>query len=242
MGEATLLPYLNFENQNLKLKAMSLYTISNLDKLPSVKIPAGLKIEVSTDAALLSKLGNTTVEEVLKRLSNNHLAFVAYINNQPAAFGWMAITKARIGELNHEFSLPQKNRYLWNFRTLAEHRGLGIYPALLQYIMRYEGENVNRFWIIHAPENKSSLKGITKAGFEYVGKLYAKANGAIALETIEAGAALHDLLQEMQFNPSTEASASCWNCNSPYLKKREASCCCSEAALACTGSPEMFIA
>src|SRR3954447_17317680 len=85
---------------------MSLYTISNLDKLPTVKIPAGLKIEVSTDAALLSKLGNTTVEEVLKRLSNNHLAFVAYINNTPASFGWMAITKARIGELNHEFSLP----------------------------------------------------------------------------------------------------------------------------------------
>ena len=221
---------------------MSLYTISNLDKLPIVKRPAGLKIEVSTDAALLSKLGNTTVEEVLKRLSNNHLAFVAYINNQPAAFGWMARSKARIGELNHEFSLPQMNRYLWNFRTLAEYRGLGIYPALLQHIMLYEGENVNRFWIIHAPENKSSLKGITKAGFEYVGKLYAKANGTIALETTETGEALHHLLHEMQFNPSTEAPASCWNCNSPYLKKREASCCCSESELTCTGSPEMFIA
>ena len=180
---------------------MSLYTISNLDKLPAVKIPAGLKIEVSTDAILLSILGNTTVEEVLKRLSNNNLAFVAYINNQPAAFGWMARTKARIGELNHEFSLPKKNRYLWNFRTLAEYRGLGIYPALLQYIMRYEGENVNRFWIIHAPENKSSLKGIIKAGFEYVGKLYAKANGTIALETTETGEAVHHLLHESNLTP-----------------------------------------
>lgn len=219
---------------------MSLYTVSNLDKLPSVKIPVGLKIKVSTDATLLSILGNTTVEEVSKRLSNNHLAFVAYINDQPAAFGWMARTKARIGELNHEFTLPQKNRYLWNFRTLAEYRGLGIYPALLRYIMRHEGEEVNRFWIIHAPENKSSLKGIIKAGFEYVGKLYAKANGTIALETSETAEALHDLLNEMQFNPSTEIPASCWNCNSPYLKKREPSCCCSEAKLTCTGSPEMF--
>jgi len=218
---------------------MSLYTISNLDKLPPVKIPAGLKIEVSTDVTLLSILGNTTSGEILKRLTDNHLAFVAYIHNQPAAFGWMARAKARIGELNHEFTLPQKNRYLWNFRTLAEYRGLGIYPALLQYIMRYEGENVNRFWIIHAPENKSSLKGIIKAGFEYVGKLYANPNGTIALETTEMAEEFDHLLHEMEFNPSTETPASCWNCNSPYLKKRERSCCCSIAELICTGSPEM---
>jgi len=221
---------------------MSLYTISNLDKLPPVKIPAGLKIEVSRDAILLSILGNTTIEEVERRLSNNHLAFVARINNHPAAFGWMATSKARIGELNHEFPLPKKNRYLWNFRTLAEYRGLGIYPTLLQYFMQYERENVNRFWIIHAPENKSSLKGIIKAGFEYIGKLYAKANGSIALETTETAETLHHLLDEMQFNPSTETPASCWNCNSPYLKQRVASCCCTEAELICTGSPEMFMA
>jgi len=224
------------------LKPVSLYTISNGDKLPPVKIPAGLKIEVSTNVELLSMLGHTSGREVIQRLSNNHLAFVAYINNQAAAFGWMARSNARIGELNHEFMLPQKNRYLWNFRTLAEYRGFGIYPALLQHIMQHEGDHVNRFWIIHAPENKSSLKGITKAGFEYVGKLYAKANGRIALETTERAKLLHELLHEMQFNPSAEAPASCWNCNSPYLKKREASCCCSETALTCTGSPEMLIA
>jgi len=221
---------------------MSLYTISNLDKLPSIKIPPGLKIEVSTDATLLSVLGNTTIPEVSERLLNDHLAFVAYINHQPAGFGWMARRKAKIGELNHEFTLPQKNRYLWNFRTLAEYRGLGIYPALLQYIMKYEGDNVNRFWIIHAPENKSSLKGIVKSGFEYVGKLYAKADGTIALETRATAEAYHNLLNEMKLNPSTEAPASCWNCNSPYLKKREPSCCCSETTLTCTGSPLMFMA
>lgn len=221
---------------------MSLYTIDNLDKLPLIKIPAGLRVHESADVALLSILGNTTVKEVSERLLNDHLAFVAYINHQPAGFGWMARSKARIGELNHEFALPQKNRYLWNFRTLAEYRGLGIYPALLQHIMQYEGDNVNRFWIIHAPENKSSLKGIVKAGFEYVGKLYAKANGTIALETSATAEAYHHLLDEMKLNPSTETPASCWNCNSPYLKKREPSCCCCETVIICTGSPKMFIA
>jgi len=221
---------------------VSLYTISNLDKLPSIKIPAGLTFDVSTDVALLSVLGNTTVGEVSERLLNGYLAFVAYINYQPAGFGWMARTKAKIGELNHEFILPHKNRYLWNFRTLTGYRGLGIYPALLQHIMQYEGDNVTRFWIIHAPENRSSLKGIVKSGFEYVGKLYAKADGTLALETSATAERYHDLLDEMELNPSTEAPASCWNCNSPYLKKRQPSCCCSEAALLCTGSPKMFMA
>ena len=218
---------------------MSLYTISSLNKLPSIPIPAGLKIEVSTDATLLSILGNTTVKEVSERLSNGHVAFVAYINDQPAGFGWMARSKARIGELNHDFVLPQKNRYLWNFRTLAPYRGLGIYPALLQHIMQYEGEDANRFWIIHAPENKSSLKGIVKSGFEYVGKLYAKANCTVALETSAVAEVFHHLLDEMALNPSTKAPASCWNCNSPYLRKREPSCCCSEEVLICTGSPNV---
>jgi len=220
---------------------VSLYTVSNLDKLPLIKIPAGLKIEVSTDATLLSVLGNTTGKEVSERLLNDHLAFVAYINHQPAGFGWMARSKARIGELNHQFTLPRKNRYLWNFRTLAEYRGLGIYPALLQYTMQYEGDKVNRFWIIHAPENKSSLKGIVKSGFEYVGELYAKTNGTLALKSSATAERYHYLLDEMELNPSNEAPASCWNCNSPYLKKRQPSCCCSEAALICTGNPEMFM-
>ena len=108
--------------------------------------------------------------------------------------------------------------------------------------MRYEGENVNRFWIIHAPENKSSLKGIIKAGFEYVGKLYAKADGKIAFENSTDSMEIQELLNEMNFNPSTETPASCWNCNSPYLKKRERSCCCSESVVDCTGSPEIFMA
>jgi len=220
---------------------MSLYTISSLHKLPSIKIPAGLKTEKCTDAELLSILGNITIEDVLTRFENGHDAFVACINNEPAAFGWMAKSKAKIGELNHEFALPEKNRYLWNFRTLGQYRGLGIYPALLHSIIEYESDNANQFWIIHAPENKSSLRGIIKAGFEYVGKLYAKADGTIALETNTTAEAYHSLLDKMNFNPSPEASASCWNCNSPYLKRRLPECCCSEVETTCTGDPTIFM-
>ena len=215
---------------------MSLYTFSHPDKLSPVKIPEGLKMELSTDIVLLSIIGNTTMEEVTKRLANDNLAFVAYLNNQPAAFGWMARDNAKIGELNHEFILPPGNRYLWNFRTLEAYRGLGIYPALLQYILQNADDEGNRFWIIHAPENQASLKGIEKAGFAYVGKLYLNENDNPSIEYNETALTFQEELEYMDITLSAQTASSCWNCSSPYLKKRSPVCCCSTAGDECIGN------
>ena len=215
---------------------MSLYTLTSLETLPTLKQPAGLKIEESTDVTLLAAMGETTEEEVVKRLANNHSAFIAYIHDQPAAFGWVARSKATIGELNHELILPAGNRYLWNFRTLAAYRGLGIYPAMLQYIIRYESKSTNQFWIIHAPENKSSLSGIIKAGFEYAGKLYTDVNGAATLEPNALSEAYRGILESMEIQLSNDTAVSCWNCSSPYLKKRKPECCCSTSGGECNGN------
>jgi len=181
---------------------------------------------------LLARLGTTTVADVLYRLYNEHVAFIAYINDEPAGFGWMARSKAMIGELNHELSLPVHSRYLWNFRTMESFRGHGVYPALLQYIIRHEKQSAHRFWIIHAPENRSSLKGIQKTGFRFVGRLYTS-SGAALIETTEESKAYAKLLDQMGIAISAERPASCWNCSSPYLKKRTDTCCCAPAATPC---------
>ena len=221
---------------------MSLYTFSHSDKLTPVKTTGGLKMEVSTDIRLLSILGSTTTEEVTKRLANDNLAFAAYINTQPAAFGWMARDNARIGELNHEFILPQGNRYLWNFRTLEANRGLGIYPALLQYILQYGDNEANRFWIIHAPENNASLKGIQKAGFEYVGKLYLDKDNNSTIEYNETTLTFQEELEYMDIRLTAQTASSCRNCSCPYLKKRSLVCCCSTAGEACIGNSMLIMA
>ena len=215
---------------------MSLYTFSHSDKLTPVKIPAGLRMELSTDILLLSIIGNTTMEEVTKRLANDNLVFVAYLNNQPAAFGWMARDNAKIGELDHEFILPAGNRYLWNFRTLEAYRGLGIYPALLQYILQHADDEANRFWIIHAPENHASLKGIQKAGFEYVGKLYLNKDDNASIEYNDTTLPYQEELEYMDIDLSVQTASSCWNCSSPYLKKRKPECCCLTAGNECIGN------
>ncbi|HET7898733.1 MAG TPA: N-acetyltransferase [Flavisolibacter sp.] len=226
-------PFLKQTKTN-KIFSVSLYTLSSTKKLPVIKQPAGLTFLDSADAELLSLLGNTSVEDVTKRLANDHLAFVAYLHSQPAAFGWMARGKATIGELNHSLVLPLRHRYLWNFRTLAAFRGLGIYPALLQHMIQYEGFKAKQFWIIHAPENKASLSGIVKAGFQYVGKLYTNAEGKTAIDANEVSELHKHSLAFMDIALSHEATASCWNCSSPYLKKRSAECCCTTAGSECT--------
>jgi hypothetical protein len=220
---------------------MSLYTLTTTDTLPAIQLTAGLRMEECTNVDLLACMGTTTVEDVIKRMANDHVAFVAYINNVPAAFGWMARGKALIGELNHELILPIGNRYLWNFRTLEAFRGLGIYPALLHYIIRYERGNANRFWIIHAPENRSSLKGIKKAGFQYVGKLYSRKDIA-TLENTPLSKSSRKLLTEMDIAISEEQPASCWNCSSPHLKKRKRECCCATSGTECIGNNLLSLA
>jgi len=221
---------------------MSLYTLSTKDATPAIKMPAGIRMEECTDISLLAVMGTTTAEDVRIRLANDHVAFVAYINDQPAAFGWMARSKAKIGELNHEMILPEGNRYLWNFRTLEAFRGLGIYPALLQFIIRYEAAKADRFWIIHAPENRASLNGIIKAGFQFVGKLYTNKDGNAAIEANSATNACRKLLAYMDIQVSSQQAASCWNCSSPYLKKRKPECCCAAARNECIGNAMLAIA
>jgi hypothetical protein len=212
---------------------MSLYTFATKDELPFLKPIAGLHIEECTDITLLARVGEVPESEVLRRLANDNLAYVAFIHGAPAAFGWMARGRARLGELNHEFILPLYNRYLWNFRTMLPFRGLGIYPALLQFMINAEWDKAERFWIIHAPENLSSLHGIRKAGFQYVGKLYSTQSGALGFEADMLPADISEATGAMGFTATTQPTASCWNCSSPYLNKKNPSCCCSDRGEVC---------
>ncbi len=214
---------------------MSLYTFSHTDTLPPISKVKGLRIEKSTDLALLSQMSGASVDNINLRLANGHIAFVAYIYDIPAAFGWMARENAHIGELNHNIILPPGNRYLWNFRTAPKYRGLGIYPALLQYIISYEKTYAEQFWIIHAPENTSSLRGILKAGFRNSGIVYLNDVLHPSFQPISVSAVEKRLIKEMGFRISEQRAATCWNCSSPFIKNKTESCCCAEAGNHCIG-------
>lgn len=212
---------------------MSIYTKYAKQNTSLLTPIEGITFKQTDDIDLLTEINGITEDEAIARMANDHFAYVAFLHSKPAAFGWMATGKASIGELSHEFIIPSRHRYLWNFRTLEQYRGLGIYPLLLQFIIRENSDTSDQFWIIHAPENNSSLKGILKAGFEYLGDLLIndQLEAEISLKTNHHEHTI--ILREMAFEISKTPPASCWNCSSPYLKKRSSECCCNSAGNEC---------
>jgi hypothetical protein len=208
-----------------------IYSLKPTESLPALKANYHLVMCESDDINLLATLNKISKDEVMRRLANDNHAYIAFYKSQPAAFGWSASGKAFIGELNHELVLPLGYKYLWNFRTIENFRGLGIYPQLLQHIVRSQRHTTLCFWILHSPENTASRKGILKAGFQFIGEVSVK-----NLDQVIAGnytAEYVDDLKALGFMPSVDAPATCWTCSSPYLNHKRTECCCASAQRPC---------
>jgi GNAT superfamily N-acetyltransferase len=130
---------------------------------------AGFEAQPASDHQLLAQMARLDLGEVLARVGGGHQPYMAWLNGAPVAYGWAAGRRASIGELGLDFSIPAGNCYLWDFATLPEWRGLGIYPRLLRAILAREAGHAERFWIGHVRENRASGHGILKAGFRVAG-------------------------------------------------------------------------
>jgi GNAT superfamily N-acetyltransferase len=200
-----------------KGRAMALSTWWQGDSLPHLAALPELTVAVDSDGDRLAKLTNLTPAEVNARLDAGNRAYVAAIAGEPAAYGWVATITADIGELELGFSLPATDRYLWDFVTLEHYRGRGIYPRLLQAIIRSESVGASRFWIIHAPENSASGAGIRKAGFTAVSslsftrELRPGAATSTPDQRAQAGAALLGL-PLLDAASEDRVIAPCWRC------------------------------
>ena len=199
------------------------------DAAPTLPPLPGLAVARVESAHTMAWLQNRTEGEIAARFAAGHRAYVASLDGQPAAWGWVATTTAMIGEVGSSFAIPAGTRYLWNFVTLATHRGLGIYPRLLDAIVRAESVEAERFWIAYAPENHASGAGIRKAGFVTVAELSFDdaMRPAVRGLTPEGAAAVSRLLAL----PVVEESlAPCWKCiraGKPAERAcREGRCCC----------------
>ncbi len=160
---------------------MALATWWGGDTLPSLSPLAGFSAGPTHDEPTLARLNNLPPAEIRRRLRAGHQPYLAYLNETPVAYGWVATRQAEIGELQLNFTLPGIHRYLWDFATLPAWRGRGIYPHLLQAILTDESHQADHFWIIYAPENHPSGTGIHKAGLAPVGQLSFQRNGRAGL-------------------------------------------------------------
>lgn len=149
------------------------------DPLPTLKPLPNFCVKLASNNKELARLNKLSVKEVEERKQAGHRTYIGFMDGTPVTYGWVATRFASIGELELNFALPANERYLWDFSTLPEWQGRGLYPRLLQAII--EAEAVERYWIIYAPENLPSGAGIQKAGFQLVGQLSFRADGTVGL-------------------------------------------------------------
>lgn len=181
------------------------------DPLPPLPPLLDFMVEETKDVELLAKLMETSLTEIGASLQEGQRPYLARLGSAPAAFGWSVSGRAAFGGKRVIFQVPARNRYLENFVTLPAWRGLGIYPRLLQAILRKESQDNERFWIVHQSINIASERGIRKAGFRVASKIQFLDSGQLCLvaddatnERAEAGAALLGLtLTALADDPST---------------------------------------
>jgi GNAT superfamily N-acetyltransferase len=148
---------------------MALATWWTSDRLMDLPPLADFHVRLAADDTQLATINHISVAEVAQRRRAGHLPYAGYLDGTAVTYGWVATRQASIGELNLVFSIAADSRYLWDFATLPNWQGRGLYPRLLQAIVH--SERAERFWIIHAPENLPSGAGMQRAGFQAVGQL-----------------------------------------------------------------------
>ena len=197
------------------------------DPMPWLMSLPGFSVRREENASVMAALQERTADEMTRRFEAGHRAYVAEMNGQPAAWGWVATRSAEIGELRTTFPIPEGERYLWNFVTLKSHRGMGVYPRLLDAIVRAESREAERFWIAYAPENHASGSGIRKAGFVALAELSFDAARRPALRAVLPGGAA--VAGRVLGLPEASELAQCWRCvraGRPGMRCAPGSCRC----------------
>lgn len=160
--------------------AGSFYTWWRGDDLPDLPRLSGFAARAITNVDILAALTGLTPVQVTRRLETGNTAYVAYIGTEAVGYGWSASGTAAIDDLLL-FTVPPDERYLWDFATLPDWRGRGIYPHLLQFALVEEQSRAARFWIGHEEHNQASARGILNAGFERVGRVRYLSEGSLGL-------------------------------------------------------------
>ncbi|TMC10551.1 MAG: GNAT family N-acetyltransferase [Chloroflexi bacterium] len=112
---------------------------------------------------------------VRERLERGCRAFVAESRaGAVAAWLWLSVEREWADPLRQELRFGSGECYGWNAGTLPQHRGRGLFTALLRYAgRRMAGEGQHTMWTGVHDDNLASQRGHLAAGFRPVLRLAA---------------------------------------------------------------------
>jgi len=101
-----------------------------------------------------------------RRWAQGDVCYIAWRDTECVHYSWVSRVNSPVDEVHGILRVAAGEAYIYSCFTSGEHRGLGIFPAVLSLI---EGElfasGVQRVWIAVEAENVASAKAIRRAGF-----------------------------------------------------------------------------
>ena len=102
------------------------------------------------------------------RLARGDQFFGWRAGSRIACFGWVTFNSRFVGPLR--LSDAKSRAFLYNFYTMPESRGVGLYPKLLRRaVINLREQGISEVLIDVNSSNKASLRGIIGVGFEPLG-------------------------------------------------------------------------
>src|SRR5579859_2963983 len=84
----------------------SFYSWWQGDLLPDLALLSGLRVVPEASSSVLAALTATDPSQISARCSAGHRPYLARLDDEPVACGWVAERHAAIGELGLQFDLP----------------------------------------------------------------------------------------------------------------------------------------
>ena len=115
-------------------------------------------------------MSKTDVEE---RLSNGHRLFGRLLDNEIAAYAWVASPGCRVSLLfDVRFPVPERSAYIWDVFTSRAYRRQG-YASELHHGISYLVQDVCTVFCAVDRNNKPSISQIEKMGYSPVFRYFA---------------------------------------------------------------------
>ena len=138
---------------------------------PRIKVTFS-RVDSESISELAEFIGVKSSPQVLERVESGRRCYVARVENQIAAYGWVSFNEEFIGELNLRLRLLPGEAYIWDCFTFPPFRRNYLYSGLLTYILEdLRAAQLRRVWIGADFDNIASQQGIAHAGFRYVADL-----------------------------------------------------------------------
>jgi GNAT superfamily N-acetyltransferase len=156
--------------------AGTIWTLNLDEPVPVVTplVPAAFRrAEADLVSELVAAMDGVSSAGLLKRFENGRRCYIARVEDQIAAYGWVSLDDEHIGELNLRIELLPGEVYIWDCATIPVFRRRHLYSALLGYIIEeLRAEGLCRAWIGADFENQPSQQGMARAGFHHVADLF----------------------------------------------------------------------